>query len=176
MAAGGAAVSGRLLQLHNGCSDHALAIDLASPFSCTEHKQYIQLTLLTLFWHPLSLISHCWGNKLFVCISIRLCVAFKHLGTVPAQTKIQATSLQLSLLPNADFVSPILLQSHTAEEMWCTGTASKAHLCWQTKTGEPTSWTESYLCYFICVISPRPIRLINFLQTLRQLLGGLVHG
>lgn len=56
MAAGGTAVSGRLLQLHNGCSDHALAIGLTSPFSCTECKQYIQLTLLTLL---ASSVPHC---------------------------------------------------------------------------------------------------------------------
>lgn len=30
----------------------------------------MQLTLLTLFWHPPSLFRHCWGNKLLVGISI----------------------------------------------------------------------------------------------------------
>lgn len=82
MAAVGTAVRGKLLQLHNGCSDHALAIDLAFRFSCTEYKQYIQLTLLTLSWHPVSLLIYSRGNKLLMGVSIQLCVAFKHLGTV----------------------------------------------------------------------------------------------
>lgn len=130
MAAGGTAVSGTLLQLHNGCSDHALAIDLPSPFSCTEDKQQMQLTLLTLFWHSPSLFRHCWGNKLLVGISIWLCIAFKHLGTVlSTETKMQSSSLQLPLLPNAEFVSPIIPQSYMPEETWCTDTASKAHHC-----------------------------------------------
>lgn len=150
MAAGGTAASGRLLQLHNGCSDSALAVDLASPFSCTELKKYTQLTLLALFWHSLFLFSRCWGNKLLVGISTLLCVAFKHLGTLFYTDK--DTGHFPSFFPSSQCW--VCLSSSSPESYaWRKAVhrhSFKAHLHWPTKPGDPTSWTVLPLLFYLC--------------------------